>query len=222
MFDAISPRYDLLNHLLSLNIDLLWRRRAAEACANPARALDVCCGTGDMAIQLRRRWNRSVVGADFAHRMLALARRKDPSIPWLQGDTTSLPFPNDSFDAVTVAFGIRNVTDPLAAIREMARVTRPGGRVVILEFTLPPNRLLRPLYLLYFTRILPLIGTLVSRTRTNAYSYLPDSVRNWHPPHDLARIMEGGGLVGVRWEWLTLGIAAIHAGVKPNPLRPKG
>lgn len=218
MFDAISPRYDFLNHALSLNVDVLWRRRAAELCASPKRALDVCCGTGDLALELRRRWKCDVVGTDFAHAMLALgaqkARRESAAIPFLQADTTRLPFADGTFDAVTVAFGIRNVHDTAAGLREMARVTRPGGRVVVLEFTLPPNPVVRPFYLLYFTRILPMIGGILSSSRNNAYNYLPDSVGKWHPPAALARIMEGSGLRELRWELLSLGIAAIHVGTK--------
>jgi demethylmenaquinone methyltransferase/2-methoxy-6-polyprenyl-1,4-benzoquinol methylase len=218
MFDDITPTYDLLNHLLSLNVDRLWRRRAAELCASPSRALDVCAGTGDMAIEIRRRWPCTVVAADFAHEMLRVgmqkARRAAIPLRFLQADTTCLPFPDGHFDSVSVAFGIRNVHDTAAGVREMARVTRPGGRVVILEFTTPPNPLLRPAYLLYFTRILPLIGSFVSGTRSNAYAYLPESVSSWHPPRALGRIMEESGLGEVRWELLSFGIAAIHTGIR--------
>lgn len=218
MFDDISPTYDLLNHLLSLNVDLLWRRRAAELCHSPSRALDVCAGTGDMAIELRRRWPSAVIATDFAHEMLRAgcrkARRAGVPVRFLQADTTCLPFPDAHFDAVTVAFGIRNVCDTSAGVREMARVTRPGGRVVILEFTTPPNAVLRPAYLLYFTRILPFVGGLVSGSRSNAYSYLPQSVATWHPPAALGRIMEQSGFEGVRWELLSFGIAAIHSGIR--------
>ena len=218
MFDDISPTYDLLNHVLSLNVDVIWRRRAAELCAAPHDALDVCSGTGDMAIELRRRWGGRVVGTDFAHEMLAIgdakARRTAMPVEFLQADTTCLPFETATFDAVTVAFGIRNVADTAAGIREMTRVAKPGGRVVILEFTTPPNPLLRPAYLLYFTRILPMIGSIVSRSRHNAYSYLPESVAKWHAPDELGRIMEGCSLQDVRWELPTMGIAAIHVGIK--------
>lgn len=218
MFDDISPTYDLLNHLLSLNIDIAWRRRAAELCVSPRRALDVCCGTGDLALELRRRWNATVVGSDFARRMIDIAaaksRRVRAPLDLLQGDTTRLPFADGSFDSASVAFGIRNVGDVAAGLREMARVVRPGGRVVILEFTLPAGRILRSAYLLYFTRILPLIGSLVSGTRTNAYGYLPESVRRWPSPEAFARLMESAGLREVRWELQTFGIAAIHWGLR--------
>ncbi len=222
MFNDISPTYDFLNHVLSLNVDTVWRRRAAELCASreagPRAVLDVCCGTGDMAIELHRRWNCTVVGSDFAAEMLSIAgakaARRNAAIPFLQADTTCLPFPDGSFDAVTVAFGIRNVAETAAGIREMARVTRPGGRVVILEFTTPPNRVLRPAYLFYFTRILPLIGAVVSRSRHNAYTYLPDSVAKWHSPQALATLMQSCGLREVTHELLTMGIAAIHVGIR--------
>ncbi len=218
MFNDISPTYDLLNHVLSLNVDVLWRRRAAELCQSPHDALDVCSGTGDMAIELRKRWSCRVLGTDFAHDMLAIAgakaHKRSTEIRFLQADTTCLPFPDATFDSVTVAFGIRNVADAAAGIREMARVARPGGRIVILEFTTPPNPLLRPAYLLYFTRILPLIGSIVSRSRHNAYNYLPESVSKWHAPDELGRIMEGCRLREVRWELLTMGIAAIHTGIR--------
>jgi demethylmenaquinone methyltransferase/2-methoxy-6-polyprenyl-1,4-benzoquinol methylase len=219
MFNDISPTYDFLNHVLSLNIDTVWRRRAAESCGSgPKAVLDVCCGTGDMAIELKRRWNCTVVGSDFAVDMLAIAgakaAKRKAAIPFLQADTTCLPFADGSFDAVTVAFGIRNVAETAAGIREMARVTKRGGRVVILEFTTPPNRVLRPAYLFYFTRILPLIGAVVSRSRHNAYTYLPDSVAKWHSPQALTTLMESCGLRQVTHELLTMGIAAIHVGTR--------
>ncbi len=216
MFDQISPRYDLLNHLLSLNTDVLWRRRAAEALGPVRRALDVCCGTGDLAVEIHRRWRAAVVGIDFAGKMLDLARKKAPRLRFLQGDALRLPFSDAFFDAVTVAFGIRNVTDPARGISEMARVLRPGGRLAILEFTLPRNRILRSGYLLYFTKILPRVGKMIARS--DAYRYLPDSVQRWFEPEELAAHLVRAGLKDVRYEMLSLGVAALHLGTKPTGL----
>jgi len=220
MFDLISPRYDFLNHLLSLNTDVAWRRRAAERCGpNPARVLDVCSGTGDLALELRRRWNCDVVGTDFAFRMLSRARIKGgrtAGVRFQQADTMRLPFRDATFDACAVAFGLRNVADMNAGIREMARVVRPGGRVVILEFATPPSRLLRRGYLFYFTRVLPAIGELIAPARRGAYRYLPDSVAAWPGPEELKAALERAGLVDAGYERLTCGVAAIHYGTRPG------
>ena len=226
MFDTISPRYDFLNHLLSLNVDVLWRRRAAERCGpSPRRILDVCSGTGDLALELRRRWNCDVVGTDFAFRMLQRARgkgRRDPALRFQQADTMRLPFRDGAFDACTVAFGLRNVVDPDAGIREMARVVKAGGRVVILEFATPPSRILRGGYRFYFSRILPALGELIAPARRGAYRYLPDSVAAWPDPDALTRSLERAGLAEAGFERLTLGIAAVHFGVAPNRLNDSG
>jgi len=220
MFDLISPRYDFLNHLLSLNTDVAWRRRAAEKCGpNPKRVLDVCSGTGDLALELRRRWGCDVVGTDFAFRMLSRARAKGVGTPGLrfqQADTLHLPFRDATFDACAVAFGLRNVADMNAGIREMARVVRPGGRVVILEFATPPSRFLRRGYLFYFTRVLPAIGELIAPARRGAYRYLPDSVAAWPEPEELKAALERAGLVDAGYERLTCGVAAIHYGTRPG------
>ncbi|HLF94684.1 MAG TPA: ubiquinone/menaquinone biosynthesis methyltransferase [Planctomycetota bacterium] len=220
MFDQISPRYDLLNHLLSLNSDVLWRRRAAERLGPVRRVLDVCSGTGDMAFEIRRRWGAEVVGSDFAYRMLEIGRLKarrrslDGRVRFQQADTMRLPFRDATFDASTVAFGIRNVVDSARGIGEMARVVRPGGRVVILEFTLPANGLLRRGYLLYFGRVLPRIGRMIARSEIDAYRYLPDSVARWPSPDEVKRQMESAGLGDVRFELVFGGVAAIHVGVR--------
>lgn len=222
MFDLISPRYDFLNHLLSLNIDIRWRRRAAERCGpDPKRVLDVCSGTGDLALELRRRWACEVTATDFAFQMLRRARakgRRDAGVHFQQADTTRLPFRDATFDACAVAFGLRNVADTDAGIREMVRVVKPGGRVVILEFATPPSRLLRRGYRFYFSRILPAIGELIAPARRGAYRYLPDSVATWPEPDELTRALERAGLANAGYERLTCGIAAIHFGTRPNGL----
>lgn len=220
MFDQISPRYDFLNHLLSLNSDVLWRRRAAERLGPVRRVLDVCSGTGDMAFEIRRRWGAEVVGSDFALRMLEIGRLKarrrslDGRVRFQQADTMRLPFRDATFDASTVAFGIRNVLDSARGIAEMARVVRPGGRVVILEFSLPANGLLRRGYLLYFGRVLPRIGRMIARSEIDAYRYLPDSVARWPSPDEVKRQMESAGLDDVRYERVFGGVAAIHVGTR--------
>ncbi len=220
MFDQISPRYDFLNHLLSLNSDVLWRRRAAALLGGARRVLDVCSGTGDMAFEVHRRWGAEVVGSDFALRMLEIGRLKarrrslDGRVRFQQADALRLPYRDGAFDAATVAFGIRNVSDLARGIAEMARVVRPGGKVVILEFTLPAGALLRAAYLLYFGRVLPRIGRLIARSEIDAYRYLPDSVARWPDPGELKSRMERSGLRDVTYDLVFAGVAALHVGVK--------
>ena len=220
MFDQISPRYDLLNHLLSLNSDVLWRRRAVEKLGPVRRVLDVCSGTGDMALEIRRRWGAHVVGSDFAYRMLEIGRAKavrkslQDVVCFQQADTLRLPYRAGAFDAATVAFGIRNVVDTFGGISEMARVVRPGGKVLILEFTLPRNALLRWGYLAYFGNVLPRIGRMIARSEIDAYRYLPDSVAKWPSPADLKARMEAAGLRDVEFDLLFGGVAAIHVGTR--------
>lgn len=220
MFDQISPRYDLLNHLLSLNSDVLWRRKAAALCAGAGRILDVCSGTGDLALELHRKWGAQVVGSDFAYRMLRIGQRKASrtsrpgSVHFHQADTLRLPYRDGCFDASTVAFGIRNVVDTERGIREMARVVRSGGRVVILEFTLPANAILRKGYLAYFGNVLPCIGRMIARGEIDAYRYLPDSVQRWPRPEELKELMGRAGLCEVEYQLLFGGVAAIHSGRK--------
>lgn len=220
MFTAIAPRYDLLNHLLSANIDKLWWWRTALAfgpvLSRPnARALDLCCGTGDMAFALRREGPRAeIVGADFSHAMLKLALGKYAGrapLTWIEADALRLPFPDRSFDLVTSAFGFRNLADYDAGLREIARVLKPGGVVGILEFS-EPDGLLGKLYRFYFKRILPRIGRFVSRTP--AYSYLPASVERFPSPEELLQRMQAAGLDGVSWTPYTFGIAGLYRGTK--------
>jgi demethylmenaquinone methyltransferase / 2-methoxy-6-polyprenyl-1,4-benzoquinol methylase len=230
MFGEISPRYDFLNHLLSGGTDWYWRWRTVRAAApsGDEPILDVCTGTGDLALAYRKKSKGRVpiVGADFTREMLEIAGRKaapqtsgaasqgDARIVFLQADTQQLPFPDDTFQIVCVAFGLRNVTDTARGLHEMIRVCRPGGRVVVLEFSLPGNRLLRGIYCWYFRNVLPRIGQLLMRNRQSAYSYLPDSVSEFPYGDRLAAIMRDCGLTTVRWIPLTFGIATLYIGTK--------
>jgi demethylmenaquinone methyltransferase/2-methoxy-6-polyprenyl-1,4-benzoquinol methylase len=217
MFDRIAPRYDLLNRAMTAGLDGRWRTAAAAAAdvAAGGRALDCCTGTGDLAFALADRVTPSgtVVGLDFAEEMLTLARAKaaarGATVDFVAGDALALPFPDDDFDAATVAFGIRNVSDLDAGIAEMARVVRPGGRVVILEITTP--RRLRPFYEVWFDRVVPRLGRMLGRDAA-AYSYLPASVRRFPEPPELAARMAAAGLTDVRWRPLAGGIVALHHG----------
>lgn len=222
MFASIAGTYDLLNHLLSLNRDHGWRRAAVEAAGVRAGdvVLDVCTGTGDLAVELGRRVGPGgrVVGTDFCEAMVRLGVPKtgDVAAPVGLGvaDTLRLPFRDGTFDAVTVGFGIRNVEDLAAGIREMARVAKPGGRVAILEFTQPPNPLFRFVYYVYFLILLPILGNLVSGGKRNAYGYLPRSVLRFPGRERLRRICEEQGLRDVRVVAQTFGIITIHVGTK--------
>jgi demethylmenaquinone methyltransferase / 2-methoxy-6-polyprenyl-1,4-benzoquinol methylase len=221
MFSSIAPRYDLLNHLLSLNIDRIWRRRAVDR-LNWERVpdgvfLDNCAGTLDLAVELARRpaFRGRVVGSDFTFAMLERGQHKVERLPVapLCADALSLPYADRSFDGATVGFGVRNLTDLDAGLREMARVLRPGARLVILEFTTPQWQPFRALYFFYFLRVLPLVGRLVSK-HGSAYSYLPESVLHFPEPRELTARMERSGFRDVQWKMLTGGIAALHWGVR--------
>ena len=220
MFSAIAPRYDLLNHLLSFNIDRRWRRRAIDALAwrnAPAGTyVDLCAGTLDVAATLAREagFRGRVVGADFAEPMLRAGSEKVTArVSPVVADALDLPLPNECASGAIVAFGIRNVSDLDAALREVFRVLNRSARFVILEFTTPRNPIMRSLYHFYFHRLLPVIGALVSGHRT-AYRYLPASVAQFPGEEELARRMGAAGFTEVQWTSLSFGIAAIHVGSK--------
>jgi demethylmenaquinone methyltransferase/2-methoxy-6-polyprenyl-1,4-benzoquinol methylase len=222
MFSAIAPRYDFLNHFLSAGRDRYWRREAIRATALPpkGRLLDICTGTADMALEAARRFPEArIVGVDFSRPMISLGLAKveranlASRISLQVGPAEALPFPDESFDAATVAFGLRNVPDRLRGLREMHRVLRPAGRAVVLEFTTPPSPMFRRAYLWYFHRVLPWVGRLVSG-HPSAYSYLPASVSDFPSPEGLAGWMREAGFREVSYHLLTGGIVAIHAGAK--------
>ena len=220
MFTSIAPRYDLLNHLLSLNIDKLWWRRTArffsEVLNKPqARVLDLCCGTGDMTFALHRGGKSAdIVGADFSHAMLQRASEKSAgtSLRWVEADALSLPFPADSFDLVTSAFGFRNLADYDAGLREIVRVLKPGGATGILDFG-EPGGLIGRMYRLYFKRVLPAVGTLISGVK-GPYAYLPASVERFPAPEEMQRRMLAAGFREASWTPYTFGIAGLYRGRK--------
>jgi demethylmenaquinone methyltransferase/2-methoxy-6-polyprenyl-1,4-benzoquinol methylase len=211
MFDRIARVYDLMNSVMTAGMHHRWRERAVDlAAVGPGdRALDVATGTGDLAVALRRR-GAEVVGLDFSERMLELAREKAPDIPFQQGNALELPYGDGEFDAVAVGFGARNFDDLPAGLREMARVTRPGGRVVVLEITSPQRPPLSWFFRLWFDRAVPAIGRLAGDP--DAYSYLPSSVRRFPGPEGLAAELTTAGLTRVRWILTAGGIIAIHVG----------
>ncbi len=219
IFSEIAPRYDLLNHVLSLNIDRAWRRKAVDRLGWETHAdgtfLDACAGTYDLALELvgRSAFVGRVVAADFAHPMLVQGAGKvsGRSVSPVCGDALVLPFPDGAFDGATVGFGVRNLSDLARGLAELHRVLRPGARLVVLEFTTPPNPLMRAGYLFYFHRILPLVGRIVSG-HPWAYTYLPESVREFPGPEDLGALFREVGFQAVGWKLLTGGIAAIHWG----------
>lgn len=218
MFSRIAPTYDLLNSVLSLGLDGIWRRQAAaEAVAGaPERVLDVATGTGKLAFAVKRaRPTASVTGVDFAEPMLERARdaaaRRGLAVAFAVADGTALPFADGSFDAVTVGYGLRNFADVDAGLREFRRVLRPGGRLVVLEFPPPPGGLVGGAFRLYFERVLPFVGGVVSGRRS-AYSYLPRSVKAFLEPEGLKKRMELAGFADVRYRLQTFGVSAVHVG----------
>jgi demethylmenaquinone methyltransferase / 2-methoxy-6-polyprenyl-1,4-benzoquinol methylase len=220
MFDRIAGVYDLMNSAMTAGLHHQWRQRAVDrAEVGPGSdALDICCGTGDLALELRRRIGPDgrVVGSDFSEPMLELARRKsgEEGLPVEFGwaDALDLPYRDASFDAVTIGFGARNLADLEKGLSEMARVLRPGGRLVILEITRPQREPLSSFYSLWFDRLVPVIGSLAGDP--DAYSYLPNSVRTFPEPQRLAAMMDAAGFTAIRWLLLAGGIIAVHSGTK--------
>jgi demethylmenaquinone methyltransferase / 2-methoxy-6-polyprenyl-1,4-benzoquinol methylase len=208
MFDRIAPVYDAMNRVMTAGLDQRWRRIAAEAVVRPGdRVLDGCCGTGDLAVACLRAGAGSVVGLDFAPRMIERARRKSEAVAWVEGDLLSLPFEEGAFDAATVGFGVRNVADLERGIRELGRVLVAGGRLAILEIT-QPTGVLAPFYRVWFDRIVPLLGRPLAGG--SAYTYLPASVRRFPGPVELATLMAASGFEDVRYRTFAGGIVALH------------
>jgi demethylmenaquinone methyltransferase / 2-methoxy-6-polyprenyl-1,4-benzoquinol methylase len=217
MFDRIAGFYDVMNSVMTAGLHHRWRARAADlAAVGPGdSALDVACGTGDLAIELARRVGPggAVIGSDFSEEMLVRARAKAPEIAWEWGNALELPYATDRFDATTVGFGARNFSDLDRGLAEMARVVKPGGRVVVLEITTPRRPPLSTFYSVWFDRIVPLIGRLTGEDE--AYTYLPSSVKRFPAPKGLAAAMERAGLREIRWILTAGGIIALHVGTKP-------
>jgi demethylmenaquinone methyltransferase/2-methoxy-6-polyprenyl-1,4-benzoquinol methylase len=216
MFGRIAPRYDLANHLLSYNLDRLWRRRTVRRVRGildrpGARVLDICCGTGDLALALRKAGRAHILASDFCHPMLEAAARKLPGGLLFESDALRLPVRDASLDLVTVAFGFRNLTDYDAGLREMRRVLRPGGMAAILEFSQPRNLLFAAVYGFYSRRILPRLGGLITGA-PDAYRYLPESIRKFPDAPALADAMRRAGFARVSFEYLTGGSVALHLG----------
>jgi demethylmenaquinone methyltransferase/2-methoxy-6-polyprenyl-1,4-benzoquinol methylase len=229
MFAGIANRYDLLNHLLSGNTDKRWRRLVAKRLHDVlerkgARILDIACGTGDLSLALAEKTGARIIGTDFCRPMLEIAARKARAatattnaeeIPFVEGDALSLPFADESFDAVTIAFGLRNLSSVEAGLQELQRVLKPEGRAAILEFSTPVVPGFRGLFKFYFTRVLPAIGGMVSGSR-GAYEYLPDSVSRFPDQKRLAQMMREAGFEDIEYKNLTGGIAALHMGTRPR------
>jgi demethylmenaquinone methyltransferase/2-methoxy-6-polyprenyl-1,4-benzoquinol methylase len=210
MFDRIAPVYDPMNRVMTAGLDRRWRRATVrESVRSGERVLDACCGTGDLALAARAAGAGDVVGVDFSERMLERARRKGPELEWVQADVLALPFDDASFDSAVVGFGVRNVEDLEAAIRELRRVLRPGGRLGILEIT-TPRGFLAPFYRLWFDRIVPLLGRILPGG--DAYTYLPASVRRFPGPEELVALLDRCGFGGVRFRLFAGGIVALHVG----------
>lgn len=221
MFSRIAKRYDLLNHILSGNVDKRWRRIVAarvreKLSSSSSCILDVACGTGDLSLTLFENTGARVVGTDFCRPMLEIAASKTAKrIPLVEGDALQLPFREGSFDVVTIAFGLRNLASVEGGLAELRRVLKPSGWVAVLEFSRPTNAIMRPLFGLYFTKVLPLMGGLISGSHA-AYSYLPASVQKFPDQNQLSLLMERSGFDQVSFENLTGGIAALHMGRKAN------
>jgi demethylmenaquinone methyltransferase/2-methoxy-6-polyprenyl-1,4-benzoquinol methylase len=227
MFAEIAGRYDLLNHLLSGNIDQRWRRLVARRLqdtltASNARVLDVACGTGDLSLALNEATGAKVIGIDFCRPMLELAAKKPAAngrkIPYIEGDALRLPFADESFEAVSIAFGLRNLLSVEDGLQELRRVLKPGGRLAILEFSRPVLPGFRGVFQFYFSSVLPRLGGIISGSR-GAYEYLPDSVSRFPDQKRLAELMRDAGLNEVEYQNLTFGVAALHLGTRPSTLK---
>jgi len=222
MFTAIAPRYDLMNHVLSFNVDRLWWRKTARSFASilsrkDARVLDLCCGTGDMTLALRRQAGGSaanILGVDFSHAMLRRASVKPAgkSLCWVEADALCLPFADQHFDLITTAFGFRNLADYDAGLREMVRLLRPDGECGILDFG-APRGLMGELYRVYFKHVLPAVGTVVSGVK-GPYAYLPASVERFPSPEEMLQRMRQAGFGEASWTPYTFGIAGLYRGKK--------
>lgn len=215
MFDRIAGGYDRMNRVMTAGLDARWRSRAVDlARVGPGdRVLDVACGTGELALEARRR-GAEAVGLDFSGEMLARARDKEPAVEWIEGSALEIPFAEASFSAATVGFGARNFADLGRGVAEMARVVRPGGRVVILEITTPRRPPLSTFFSLWFDRIVPLLGRVAGDP--DAYAYLPSSVKRFPGPEGLAAVMAQAGLERIGWTLTAGGIIALHVGVTPG------
>lgn len=211
MFGSIAARYDLANHLLSCGIDFYWRKRAAEIVASwhPKKILDLATGTGDLALTLQKKLpDAEIVAADFLSEMLELARRKGVRQTAV-ADAMSLPFPDSSFDCTTCAFGLRNMEDWAVAVKEMSRVIKPNGHLLVLEFSLPTMSILRAIYRVYLHRCLPVLGSFLTKQK-NAYDYLGDSIEDFPSGHAMCDLMKANGFVGASAKPLTGGIVTIY------------
>jgi demethylmenaquinone methyltransferase/2-methoxy-6-polyprenyl-1,4-benzoquinol methylase len=220
MFSEITPSYDLINHLLSGYLDILWRKFTAKRIPPDAKSvLDLATGTGDLAFEISRRHKETfVIGVDFVQNMLKVAKRKAKRqksgrrVQFTTGDAMSLPFPDDTFDIVTIAFGFRNIPQRIEALQEISRVIKPGGKLLILELTFPSNLGLKKFFLWYLNKVIPLIGGLISGNR-KAYSYLPDSIQDFLTPDQLNSLFKQAGIVHTKQFRLSLGISYLHEGI---------
>lgn len=224
MFDTIAPKYDFLNRTLSMNQDVLWRRKMVATLnlkpGGEGMVLDVACGTGDVSMETVRQYGQGVrvTGIDFSANMLILGKDKTEkagvtAIKFLAGNALALPFSDETFDSVTIAFGIRNIGDKQHALKEFRRVLKPGGTLAVLELSTPENRFFHELYMVYFTKVLPFIGGFFSKN-LSAYQYLPESVVNFPDSKTFSGIMETSGFNSVTWKKMTLGIVTLYTGGK--------
>ncbi len=224
MFGQIAPKYDRMNHLLSMNVDRYWRWRTVRLLrpVPDEPILDICTGTGDLAFAFHKqtRGRAPVIGADFCHEMLEIGEQKktragiNGEVTFVEADAQALPFDDERFQIVSVAFGLRNVADTDRGLREMARVCRPGGKVAVLEFSMPRWQPMKAIYGWYFRHVLPRVGQMMARNEQDAYSYLPESVGEFPSGDALAQRMRDAGLAEITYRPLTLGIATLYIGVK--------